>query len=1087
VIALSMTPAAEAAEARPIRFDRISIDDGLSQATILAMRQDSMGFMWFGTEEGLDRFDGYEFTHYRHDPADPASISCSYVWAIEEDSNGDLWLGTDGGGISRWNRATDTFVNYSADDEGSNGTSSGNIRALRIAPSGLIWIATRKAGLNSFDPVTGAFTHYRHDPSDPSSLGSDNLFGISIDSAGVVWVATDDGLDRLNQDGTGFTHYRNDPADPTSISSSRVRSVAAERSGALWVGTLEGGLNRLDSVTGTFDRFEHDPADARSISSNRVRAILEDEAGRLWIGTGDGLNLLDPVSGGFSRYGNDPADVTSLSTNDVISLYQDRGGVVWVGTQLGGVNRWNPAIWSFGHRRGLANDASGLTSTNVTSFSEDRAGQLWIGTVGGGVNVLDRVSGEYRHYGAGVGSGDGLSTDNVMALLNDHRGETWVGTLDGGVNRFNPADGTFTHYRHDPADPSSLGSDGVMSLFEDHQGVLWVGTFGGGLNRFDRATGAFARFTHDENDADSISSDRVTCIAQAPGGRLWIGTDAGGLNLFEPRSGSFTHFRNDESNPDSISSDTIFALRVDPSGRLWIGTRGGGLGSLAEMPSSPQNAVFSNYSTKDGLSNDTVYGIVPDTSGSLWMSTNRGLSRFDRTTGSFRNFRFSHGLQADEFNFGAHYRSTSGELMFGGINGFNAFFPERIETNTAVPPVVMTSYLKFNKPAQLDGPVSGLRGVDLGFRDDVVTFEFSALDFTAPSENRYAYMLEGFDDEWIDLGTVRRVTFTDLDGGDYVLRVRGANNEGVWNEAGLAFNLTVAPPPWKTWWAYTLYTLMLGAVVVGAWRFQQRKLQREEEYSGRLEEEVRERTGELETRAQELQSLNQQLVEASLTDSLTGLRNRRFLFEQVAKDIALVRRRYYELAQGIQQINVYDLVFMMVDLDHFKPINDNFGHAAGDQVLVDVRGLLLNACRDSDIVIRWGGDEFLVIGRDADPEKAETLAERIRSSIEDNVFELEDGQVARTTCSVGFACFPFVRDEPDALPWEQTLALADAALYTAKNTSRNAWVGYLSTPECAGRIPEVAKMVRDDPHQMRQQGLLEIRSSIPAERWVIQG
>jgi len=402
-----------------------------------------------------------------------------------------------------------------------------------------------------------------------------------------------------------------------------------------------------------------------------------------------------------------------------------------------------------------------------------------------------------------------------------------------------------------------------------------------------------------------------------------------------------------------------------------------------------------------------------------------------------------------------------------------------------VPPVVMTAFLESNRPVELPGQIFDVSDIALGYRDDLVTFEFAALDFTAPTENRYAYRLEGFDEEWIDLGTSRRVTFTDLAGGSYVLRVRASNNDGVWNEAGVAVALEVAPPPWQTWWAYTFYGLLIVSIVFGVWNAQQRKLQREEEYSGRLEHEVSMRTSELRVRAEELENLNQQLVEATLTDSLTGLRNRRFFFQQVAKDIALVRRRYRELAEGIQQINVYDLAFMMVDLDNFKPINDNFGHAAGDNVLIDVRGLLLKAVRDSDIVIRWGGDEFLVIGRDSDPNKAEVLAERIRSTIEEHVFELGDGQVSRLTCSVGFACFPFVREDPDAVEWEQTLALADAALYTAKETAKNAWVGYLSSPTATLVSAELAAAIREDPSQLKDMSAIEVRSSIPTQDWVI--
>lgn len=1085
VIAALFAQAVLASDTRPIRFDRLSIEDGLSQATVLAIHQDQAGFMWFGTEDGLDRFDGYDFVQFRHDPTDPESISSGYVWAIAEGPSGDLWVATDGGGLSRHDRTSGSFTNYRAGDDGRSGPPSDHLRAMQIAPSGVVWIATRADGLASFDPESSRFASYRHDAADPTSLSDDHVFAIWIDDSGSVWVGTDGGLDRLDDEGTGFIHYRHDPADPSSLSDNRVRSLHGDADAGLWVGTRDGGLNQLDPESGVFERFQNDPDDATSLSSNRVRAILEDGAGRLWLGTIDGLNLMDRSTGSFTRYFHDPTDLTSLSANDVISLYQDRGGVIWVGTQLAGLSRWNPKIWSFGHHKAVPSDPHELRAANVTSFAEDRAGRLWVGTVGGGISVLDRISGTYTHFGSGPAKRGGLSSDIVMALLNDHQGAMWIGTLDGGLSRYDPTGGTFTHFRNDPGDETSLGSDGVMSLFEDDGGTLWVGTFGGGLNRFNRATQTFARFTHDPENPASLSSNRITCIAAATSGQLWLGTDGGGLELFDPQTGSARHFNQIPGDPEGLGSNSVYSLHVDPNGRLWVGTRGGGLAILLRYTSTPSTAQFRSYMSKDGLPSETIYGILPDSEGGLWLSTNRGLSRFDRATETFRNFRPSHGLQSDEFNFGAHYLSTTGEMMFGGINGFNAFYPERLEKNTAVPPVVMTDFLKSNRTVELPGQIFDVSEIELGYRDDVVTFEFAALDFTAPAENRYAYKLEGFDEEWIDLGTTRRVTFTDLAGGHYVLRVRGSNNEGVWNEAGVAVDLEVAPPPWQTWWAYTLYGLMLASVVFVAWRAQQRKLQREEEYSGRLEEEVRLQTGELRERAHELEDLNQQLVEASLTDTLTGLRNRRFFFKQVAKDIALVRRRYRELAKGIQQINVYDLAFMMVDLDDFKPVNDSFGHAAGDKVLVDVRGLLLESVRDSDIVIRWGGDEFLVIGRDSDPRKAEVLAERIRSTIAEHVFEVGDGQVARLTCSVGFACYPFVREDPDAIEWEQTLALADAALYAAKATSKNAWVGYLSSPSATVASAELIAAIREEPTRLRQMSAIEVRSSIPSERWVI--
>jgi diguanylate cyclase (GGDEF)-like protein len=599
--------------------------------------------------------------------------------------------------------------------------------------------------------------------------------------------------------------------------------------------------------------------------------------------------------------------------------------------------------------------------------------------------------------------------------------------------------------------------------------------FGGGISRYDRATGSFTNFTPDPDDPTALSSPRVTSFAQDLTGALWVGTDGGGLNLLDPTTGLFHHFNHDPRVATSLSSNTIYALHVDAAGTVWIGNRGGGLDRVEGTSQDPEAIVFRSYSTNDGLANSDVYGIQSDGQGQLWLSSNGGLTRLNPRFGTVKSFSRSHGLQANEFNFGAHFRSSSGELFFGGVNGFNSFFPTNLEQNPHAPEVALTSFLVNNLPADVDTPTSQLSDIELGYRDDVVTFEFAALDFADPEANQFAYMLEGFDADWTLADNIHRVTYTNLDAGNYVFRVKAANSDGVWNHNGLSLGVGVAPPPWKTWWAYTLYSLALLMVGFAFVRSQQRKVEREAEYSRRLEGEVDQRTTELRDRNAELKAVNRQLLEASLTDSLTGLRNRRFLFEQVAKDISLVRRRYYEVAAGKQQPEIFDLVFMMVDLDHFKSINDNFGHAAGDQVLLEIRDLLLEACRASDVVIRWGGDEFLVVGRDADPQKAAVVAERIRTAIESKIFTLADGQIVRTTCSVGFACYPFVRSQPDTVTWEQVLQFADSALYAAKE-ARNAWVGYQSTATTLLN-DGVVRLIREAPEQLVIDGDLKMISS----------
>jgi diguanylate cyclase (GGDEF)-like protein len=559
-----------------------------------------------------------------------------------------------------------------------------------------------------------------------------------------------------------------------------------------------------------------------------------------------------------------------------------------------------------------------------------------------------------------------------------------------------------------------------MSLLEDRRGVIWVGTFGGGLDRHDRATG------------------------------------------------TFVHYRHDPANAASLSSDSVVSIHEDPDGELWIGTRGGGLNRWSRQDRDAHRGVFIRYSERDGLPNDSIWGILSDDEGNLWLSTNRGISKFNTAAETIRNYNPVHGLQSNEFNFGAHYRSPGGEMFFGGINGFNAFYPERIRDNAHPPPVLLTAFLKANQPVQLDRPIWEIEEIELGYRDYVVSLEFAALDFAAPEQNRFAYRLEGFNDAWIQLGTLPRVTFTSLNAGRYTFKVKASNNDGLWNEEGVSLEVRVIPAPWKTWWAYTLYALMLGSVVLAYVRAQTRKLKREEEYSRKLEEKVRERTRELE--------------EASLTDPLTGLRNRRYLMTHIGEDLALIDR-YYErhpeqLGAGGDEHR--DFLFLMVDLDGLKKINDLYGHAAGDAALIRMRDLLQSACRKSDALIRLGGDEFLVVGRDVSREAAERVAERVRQTVRHAALELSDGQKLELSCSVGFAFYPFLLSEPTRISGDQVVTIADRALYVAKTSGRNAWVGIYSTDKT---VPDdLMEMINYRLEPLIEHGAIDLSASLPVDK-----
>jgi ligand-binding sensor domain-containing protein/signal transduction histidine kinase len=824
--------------ASTIRFDRVTGEDGLSQNVVLTIAQDRRGFMWFGTEDGLNKYDGYQFTVYKHDPDDPKTLSDNFVSVVYQDRAGVLWIGTRNG-LNRLDSSTGTFVRYEHDPDDSQSIGGAWIVSLCEDREGALWIGTDDGGLDRFDRESGTFTHYRHDPADPASLSDDGVGAVYEDQKGHLWVGTDAGLDLLNRETGTFTHFQNRPGDPQSLGGAEVSAITEDQEGHLWIGTEDGGLNRLDHSSGdalaegAFTRYRQADADPQSLAHNRVKAVFADSIGRLWVGTQNGLDLYDADRDRFIHYQNDPGDPSSLSSNAVWSIYEDRTGVLWFGTYGGALSKYNRTTDQFAlyqHRPDLPDS---LSDNMIWAIHQDGEGVLWVGTFNGGLNRLDRESDELVVYRHDPGDADSLSSDDVRAVLEDHSGALWVGT-GGGLDRLDRKSGSFVHYRNDPGDSTSLSENRVSVLFEDRRGDLWIGTRTGGLNRFDRETGAFIRYQHDAGDPASLSDDRVWALYEDSAGRLWVGT-LGGVNVWDPDTGQFMRYLSDPDDPQSLSNDAVFAFYEGAGGAMWVGTWGSGLDRF-----DPQTGTFGHYTEKDGLANNVVYGIEADLEGNLWMSTNKGLSKFDPRTETFHNYDVRDGLQDNEFNVGAHFASPGGELFFGGVRGFNAFYPQQVTGNPHVPPVVITAFGKFNQVVRRD--LEPGEHIQLTYRDSFISFEFAALDYTAPDKNQYAYMLEGQDETWVDAGTRRHVDYTNLRGGDYVFRVRGSNNDGVWNEEGTSVTLTVTPPVWETWWFRGGAVLLLAAGVVGGYWLRVRGV---EARSRELERQVEERSRDL--------------------------------------------------------------------------------------------------------------------------------------------------------------------------------------------------------------------------------------------------
>jgi len=1009
-------------------FDRISIEDGLPHYSVISMFQDRQGFLWIGTVKGLARYDGYSFKTFVHNPEERISISSSAISAITEDRQGGIWVGTWGGGVNRFNPETETFQHYLHDANNPQSLSHNTVRAITIDNQGNLWVGT-SSGLNRFNPETETFQHYLHDANNPNSLSHDHVRTITEDIQGNLWIGTSSGLNRFNPEKETFQHYLHDANNPNSLSHDHIRSITADREGNLWVGTLGGGLNRFDPHTEIFHHYRHDANNPNSLSDDNVMTITEDRQGNLWVGTMDyGINRFNSETKTFQHYLYNANNPRSLSDDTVFSISKDRQGGIWVGTRRG-LNRLHPQTKTFQHYRHDPNNPNSLSHTGVFAITEDRQGSIWIGTRAGGLNRFNLETETFQHYRHDANNPNSLSHDYVRSIAVDSQGELWVGTWDEGLNRFNPQTETFQHYTHDANNPHSLSDNRVTSITEDSLGNLWVGTWGGGLNRFNPETETFQHYRHDANNPNSLSHDMVFSISEDRQGHLWVGTRHG-LNRFNPETETFQHYLHDANNPNSLSDDNVMTITEDRQGGIWVGTSDG-LNLLDK-----QSNTFKRF---DLMNNESIYNIEEDNQGQLWLSSNYSLSRLNPKTGGFKKYDEGNGLQGDEFVLGSSLKSHTGEMYFGDSSGFHRFSPLKITDDLEPPKVTFTDLLisnqsvaiginsnntsSFENVFTLDKAIHSTKILTLNHQQNMVTFEFSTLHFTNPKKHQYAYKLEGFDKQWIKTDHKnRRATYTNLPAGEYIIRVKASNGDGVWNEKGASLKITVLPPFWKTWWAYSFYYLILISLIWWFVRTQRKKVQFEREINQQLEQKVAERTSELE--------------KVSLTDQLTGAHNRRFLDKFIDKEIAKINRAYFEHKENASP----KLGFIMLDMDHFKQVNDVHGHDAGDKVLVQLVKIITDTCRLSDWVVRWGGEEFVVVANAVNLQEIQNLAERIRVNIEAHSFDIGNGKTLMKTCSIGITSYPFVEKKPEAFSWEQTLNIADIALYAVKNNGRNAWI-----------------------------------------------
>lgn len=848
---VTVASVAAGADAPPLTLEHLTTADGLPQGSVLATIQDSQGFIWFGTEDGLVRYDGQQLVRYSYSPTAHRGIPGNYIYQLAEGPRHDLWIAIKGGGVARWNRLRDDFTNYRHDPKNPGSLASDVVRTLLIDEQGKVWVGTSDAGLDLLDPTSQRITHFRHSPADPASLAADQVTALAEDRAGNLWVGTSDGLDELDSGRRTFRHFRHVAGDPHTLSGNWITQILNDRSGSTWIGTFDGGLDRIDADGKVLQEFRHDPRNPESLASNDVRALLEDRQGDFWVGTAAGLDLLDSATRTFIHYRHESGDPQSLRDSFIRSLYQDDAGLVWIGTVTGGVSRWDPRSAELGARR-----LDVLGGRFVTAFADAPDNRVWIASLGGGLVQYDTDSGQKIDIETMTGLHTPIDSGRVMSLREDRRGTLWIGTMSRGIVKLDSR-GELTSIPVKRGDVHSLSAPGIVTIFEARSGQLWIGTFGGGANVLDPATELVNQLPYG-SAAGEVSAANVTAFAEDSRGNIWIGTDGGGLDLARPDGTVVKVFRHDPEDPNTLPSNTVYALVVDSQDRIWVGTDSGGL-AVADAAASPQMVRFRAYSREQGLSSDTIYGVLVDASGRLWMSGNSGLMRLDPTDGSIKTYHMEDGLAGEEFTSGAYFRLRDGRLCFGGSGGFNIFDPARLTESVHPPRLALTRVEILGAPAPGTMPYWLRNRIPLDYRDSIVSFDVGVLDFTSPSHNRVAYRMQGLTDKWIDLGNQHRITLTNLSAGDHVLEVRGANSDSVWSQP-LRITIHRNPAPWASPWAYAAYALVALGLIAYRLRAQQLERANQARERERLEAEVAARTSQL-------SESNRQLAEAARAKS----------------------------------------------------------------------------------------------------------------------------------------------------------------------------------------------------------------------------
>ncbi len=1016
-----------------VKFEFFGIDNGLSQQFIQTLYQDSHGFLWVGTQEGLNRFDGFNFKQYLHQPGIADSLSDKWVRAISEDSHGNLWVGTTAG-INILDSKTDKFLRISDSSEQNFEFLGKGVYDIWRDKFDVMWVLTDK-GINKYNEETNTFTQIELRV-DGDSVNARSVF-YDIDY-GTWFASTDSTLHFLANGSTKIENIRFSLKEKFtssgSILNTSISHVFIDSRRRIWIATDEHGMfinndalrtlpNVPDNIT-----FTHFAPEI----NGQISRIEEDSDGTIWFASAaDGLFYLTQ-SGIIGHLHHDSIQQKAISSDVVNDILEDASGVLWVAT-FNGLNKWNTAHKRFDTMTVSDDNDTSLIGPHITAIDSIRD-KIYVATTDG-LSIVDRNSGIAQGFNV---ENSGLLESQIMALEVVSDKEVWLGYRSKGTSVLNPNDGTIRHYPSQVDAPGSLQSGAVTSLVQVKNGDLWLGTYGGGIHKFDRTNGRFKQYTSDQYNEYSLSSNRITSITEDHTGLLWIGTFDRGVNVLNPMTDSISRVLGFDE--DARSLKTVWVTHQDNLGNIWFGTEGDGLQYIRIK--DYENGVFklNSITAADGLPSNVVYGILEDSKGSLWISTNRGLAKLDIISKEMATFTEAHGLLNREFNSGAFHKSQDGKFHFGGPSGVTSFYSDNIKPSDFSAPIEITSVQIQNNFHTLASLQDENGVIEFTHKDYLVGFEFASLDFVSPRKNRYKYKLEGFDKDWVHAIDTRRATYTNLPSGNYQFTVMGTNSDGIWNDLGKTISIVVKAPPWRTMWAYFFYSVSLGGIAIFTVIYITKKSEAQRKHREKLEEKVKHQK-------LELQQTIGKVSNASKTDQLTGLKSRHYLIDNMPDLLKGLKQSLEQAAAtgALTNTNSPRLFFIVFDIDEFTPINSNYGYKAGDRVIIKVAEILEELLDRFDIFARWEGDGFLIVGERNDIEDSKMLVEKIRATIAEHLFDIGLSKPVRVSVSIGLCLFPFCIQSARVLSWQQVLRLAEKSMRESKKAGRNTWTSIVRT------------------------------------------